>query len=212
MKKSYLDTIVKHYENCLEEHGDSHLGVDWPKAEDVNKRYKVMLDIIRVADDKSKNINLLDFGCGAAHLLQYIKDQKFDNIIYSGLDVSEKFIALCKEKFSDTSFYCTDILKDNNTLTGFDYIVMNGVFTEKRELGFEEMWDYFTKMLTKVFSMANKGVAFNVMSTAVDWERDDLFHVPTDLLIKFLTAKLTRNFIIRNDYGLYEYTTYIYKK
>jgi SAM-dependent methyltransferase len=212
MKKNYRDTIVKHYENCLEKYGDSHLGVDWPKAEDVNKRYKVMLDIVRVADDNSENISLLDFGCGAAHMLQYIKDQKIENVIYSGLDVSDKFIKLCKEKFTDTSFYCSDILEEENTLTGFDYVVMNGVFTEKRELGFDEMWEYFTRMITKVFSMANKGVAFNVMSTAVDWERDDLFHVPKDLLINFMTNKLTRNFIIRNDYGLYEYTTYIYKK
>jgi hypothetical protein len=66
-------------------------------------------------------------------------------------------------------------------------------------------------MLTKVFAKANKGIAFNVMSKAVQWERDDLFHVPADRLIGFLTEKLTRNFIIRNDYGLYEFTTYIYK-
>ena len=60
-------------------------------------------------------------------------------------------------------------------------------------------------------AITSKGVAFNVMSKAVDWEREDLFHLPADLLIDFLTKKLTRNFIIRNDYGLYEYTTYIYK-
>ncbi len=211
MNKNYLDKIVKHYENCLEQHGDSHLGVDWPKTEDVYKRYKVMVDIIRIAEDKSDLVSLLDFGCGAAHLLEYIREQNLQNIAYAGLDVSEKFVDLSKSKFPETVFYQLDILDDKAELPEFDYIVMNGVFTEKRELSFKEMWEYFEKMISKVFRKAKKGLAFNVMSKAVDWERDDLFHVPADMLIDFLTKKLTRNFIIRNDYGLYEFTTYIYK-
>lgn len=211
MNKDYLKSIVKHYENCLDKYGDSHLGVDWPKSEDVSKRYDVMLDIIRVAKDNRKHVSLLDFGCGAAHLLQYIAENNLENIKYAGLDVSEKFIALSRSKYKDVAFYCADILEENKSLPNFDYVIMNGVFTEKRELSFDEMWDYFSKMLTKVFSIADKGIAFNVMSKAVDWEREDLFHVPTDLLISFLTKSLSRNFIIRNDYGLYEYTSYVYK-
>lgn len=210
MNKRYLDTIVKHYENCLEKHGDSHLGVDWPKPEDVNTRYKVMLDIMRFADDFGE-VNILDFGCGTAHLLQYINEHKIENIRYAGLDVSKKFIDVCGAKFPGASFYCLDILNDAASLPTFDYIIMNGVFTEKREMSFNEMWEYFCNMIIHVFAKANKGIAFNVMSKAVDWERNDLFHLSTDMLIGFLTKHLTRNFIIRNDYKLYEYTTYIYK-
>ena len=88
---------------------------------------------------------------------------------------------------------------------------MNGVFTEKKGLTFEEMWEYFSEMLKKVYLLANKGIALNVMSKQVDWERDDLFHVPLDLLADFVCKKLSRNFIIRNDYGLYEFTLYLYK-
>ena len=69
MKKIYT-TIVDHYEDCLEKHGDNHLGVDWPNIDDVDKRYHVMLDIIRLPIDK--NVTLLDFGCGTAHLLEFI--------------------------------------------------------------------------------------------------------------------------------------------
>jgi len=210
MKPKYLDTIVKHYENCLEQHGDSHLGVDWPKAADAKKRYDVMLDVIKFSKADGP-VRLLDFGCGAAHLLDHIKEQGLTNIEYAGLDISEKFIDLCKKKHPGVSFYCEDILSANHKLPAFDYIVMNGVFTEKREMSFEEMWEYFTKMLVKVFPLANKGIVFNVMSKEVEWERDDLFHVAFDKLGHFLCKELTRNFIIRNDYGLYEYTTYVYK-
>lgn len=211
MSKNYIDTIVKHYEACLEQHGDTHLGVDWPKPGDAAKRYQVMLDVVRFASDTSENISLLDFGCGAAHLLQYIIDQGIENVQYSGLEISEKFAALCKNKFPHVSFYQLDILESKQGLPTFDYIVMNGVFTERREMSFEEMWEYCCKMLVETFSCCNKGIAFNVMSKEVDWEREDLFHMPTDLLINFLVRNVTRNFIIRNDYGLYEYTVYIYR-
>jgi cyclopropane fatty-acyl-phospholipid synthase-like methyltransferase len=210
MNKGYIN-IVEHYEHCLEQFGDSYKGVDWPNPADAEKRYEVMLDVARFPEDNPGKITLLDFGCGAGHLLDYMNKRKISNIIYSGLDISEKFITLCRKKFTAIPFYCVDILDANTQLPPFDYIVMNGVFTEKREMGFGEMWEYFTKMLIAIFPFAGKGIAFNVMSKEVDWEREDLFHVPADLLIQFISQYLTRNFIIRNDYGLYEYTVYVYR-
>ena len=209
MKKAY-DKIVAHYEACLEKHGDTHLGVDWPKSDDADKRYKVMLDILRL-NEVHQSVSLLDFGCGTAHLLEYINKHNFQNIIYSGLDISQKFVDVAQRKFPDNTFFCADVLDADNHIPNFDYIIMNGVFTEKRELSFDEMWDYFTKMITVIHQKCNKGFAFNVMSKNVDWERDDLFHVPYDLLSEFICKSLTRNHVIRNDYGLYEYTVYVLK-
>jgi len=88
---------------------------------------------------------------------------------------------------------------------------MNGVFTEKRGLSFDEMFSYFKELMKKVFSHAKIGIAFNVMSKHVDWERDDLFHLPFDTLASFLTREVSRNFVIRHDYRLYQYTTYVYR-
>jgi SAM-dependent methyltransferase len=211
MKKVYAK-IIEHYENCLDKHGDNHLGVDWPKLDDVDKRYKIMLDIIRFNEENDDLVSLLDFGCGTAHLLEYMNKNKYERILYSGLDISQKFVDVAKKKYQNISFYCIDILDSDVAIQNFDYIVMNGIFTEKRELSFDQMWDYFTKMLTNIYEKSNKGFAFNVMSKNVDWERDDLFHISYDLLGDFLCKNLTRNYIIRNDYGLYEYTVYVFKK
>lgn len=204
--------IVQHYEACLERHGDSHAGVDWPNALDADKRYRVMLDVVR---EPAQDVTLLDFGCGAAHLVEHmqkrqLKDQLM-HIAYAGLDVSPKFTALSQKKYPHLPFYCMDVLQGHDALPLFDYMVMNGVFTEKRELSYDDMFAYFTQLITLMFSKTKRGLAFNVMSKAVDWERDDLFHLSADVLIHFLVKNLTRNFVIRNDYGLYEYTTYIYR-
>lgn len=202
--------IIDHYETCLKEHGDTHLGVDWPNIKDALKRYQVMLELFNFKENKD-NFSLLDFGCGASHLFQFIEEQTTLNVEYNGLDISKAFVELSKEKFPKNTYYCLDILEENNALPNFDYVICNGIFTEKRELSFDEMWSYTKNMLIAIFNKTEKGMAFNVMSKAVEWERWDLFHLPTDLLIDFMTKELSRNFIIRNDYGLYEYTVYLYK-
>lgn len=209
MKK--YNEIIEHYESCLEKYGDNHLGVDWPKLEDVDKRYKVMLDILKFNEEKITEISLLDFGCGTAHLLDYIQKNKMI-VNYSGLDISQKFVDVSKKKYPNHSFYCLDIFESENLLNNFDYVIMNGVFTEKRSLSYSEMWEYFTALLKIIYKKTNKGFAFNVMSKNVDWEREDLFHVSHDELTSFLCNNLSRNYVIRNDYGLYEYTVYVFKK
>jgi SAM-dependent methyltransferase len=205
-------SIVRHYEDCLDKHGDTHLGVDWPKIEDVDKRYRVMVDLMRFDQAAGPEVSILDFGCGAAHLYAYMQKHGLADLHYTGLDLSPKFIELCKQKFPDKTFYCLDILHPDTQLPPFDYVVMNGVFTEKRELTQEEMWDYLKQMLLTIFPLVKRGLAFNVMSKNVQWERDDLFHLSHDVLTDFITKEMSRDYMIRADYQLYEYTTYIYKR
>lgn len=207
--RKYLD-IVAHYESCLERHGDTHLGVDWPKAEDAETRYGVMLGVVREPAG-GEAVSLLDFGCGAAHLYEHMRRRGVRGVEYAGLDLSEKFVALARRKFPERPFYVADLLVDDSGVPGFDYVVMNGVFTEKRGLSYEEMLDYFTRLLGRAWGKAGRGLAFNVMSKHVDWEREDLFHLPFDTLAALLRREFTRNFVVRNDYGLYEYTTYVYR-
>jgi SAM-dependent methyltransferase len=202
--------IVTHYEQCLALHGDTHRGVDWPNQADALKRYEVMLGVIRPGEDRP--VSLLDFGCGTAHLLDYLIASARTNIDYLGLDLSAKFVAVARTKHPGRNFLCSDVLLDESPLPEVDYIVMNGVFTEKRRLSFEEMFDYMRKLVHRVFPAARRGIAFNVMSKHVDWERDDLFHVPYDVLAAFLKTEISRHFVFRADYGLYEYTTYLYRE
>jgi len=207
--KSYL-SIVAHYESCLEKYGDTYLGVDWPNQEDAQTRYQVMLEVVR-SEDRTRTVRVLDFGCGASHLNEHIRARGLHNISYAGLDLSEKFVELSRRKFPENQYYCVNLLDGAAAIPSFDYVVMNGVFTEKRTLTFDEMFFYFKQLIKKVFKSAEIGLAFNVMSQHVDWERDDLFHLGFDPLAQFLKTELTGNFVFRNDYGLHEYTTYVYR-
>lgn len=199
--------IKKYYEQCFAEFGDNHLGVNWPNEQDALKRYQVMLDLV-INDNQP--CSLLDFGCGTSALYEFIKYQNLTSINYSGLDISEQFILASKKKYPEVDFYCGDILDNSFEIPNFDYIILNGVFTVKRELSFNQMFEFLKHVLIALKPKANKAIAFNVMSSHVDWQRDDLFHLTHDMLADFLIKKFGRKYVIRSDYGLYEYTTYVY--
>jgi len=84
-------TIVAHYEACLERHGDTHLGVDWPNAEDAEVRHRVMLDVLRPSE-AGATVSLLDFGCGASHLYEHLRREGRTDVAYAGLDLSPRFV------------------------------------------------------------------------------------------------------------------------
>jgi SAM-dependent methyltransferase len=210
MSATDYHALIDHYEACFAAHGDTHRGVDWPNAADAETRYGVMLDVMRPHD--GGRATLLDFGCGAAHLCEHLQRHGRDDVVYVGLDASDKFIDLCRRKFPTHEFHALDVLVDDAPLPAADYVVMNGVLTEKRGLSFDAMCDYMERLLPRVFAAARVGMAFNVMSAHVDWQRDDLFHMPYDRLAAFLKKNLSRHFQFRADYGLYEYTTYVYRE
>lgn len=202
-------SIVAHYEDCLSRFGDTHLGVDWQNADDAYKRYQIMLDIIK---PEASKITLLDFGCGTAGLLDYINEKKILYIDYSGLEISTEFFNVSKKKYPNNTFFNMDILDKDVLLPCFDYIVMNGVFTEKIDLSHNIMFSYFCSMIETIYPHCRKGIAFNLRSKQVMAEDQDLFHLSLDELAWFLVEKFGRNFIIRNDYGLEEYAVYICKE
>lgn len=206
MKKSY-EEIVTHYLSCFKEHGDTPKGLDWPNIDDLIKRYDVMSDVIMTEE----NFTILDFGCGTARLFPFLLEKIGQQFKYIGLDMGPDYVRFCRSKYPNLDFLEGDILCDETLMPKVDYTIMNGVLTEKRTLSQDEMWRYAKELIVEVFQKTQIGIAFNVMSKNVDWEREDLFHLSLDLLTDFLCKELSRNFVIRNDYGLYEYTVYLYR-
>jgi SAM-dependent methyltransferase len=184
----------------------------WPNIPDAVRRYEVMLDVIPNRRSLDHPVSVLDLGCGCGHLYEHLQHQSSSHIEYTGIDLSEQFIQRCQEKHPEADFRHMDILQTPELLESFDYIIINGIFTSRCSMSFEQMWNFVQAMLTLSFSRARQGLAFNAMSKQVDWERDDLFHLPLDTLASFCCRNLSRHFVIRNDYGLYEFAAYVYQQ
>jgi SAM-dependent methyltransferase len=207
--KPYL-RLVEFTEHCLEQYGDTYQGVGWTISEEAaRRRYQVMLEVID--SDPGEPVSLLDFGCGASHLLAYLRERGWDDRIrYSGLDLSSKFLELSRRKFPEIRYYQLDLLDERAGLPKFDYMVLNGIFTYRDDLSFEMMLEYFHALAARAFEHVERGLAFNVQSPLAP-SRDYLFHLPFQTLAEFVTDQLSDRFVIRNDYGLLDYTVYVYR-
>ncbi len=76
---------------------------------------------------KSREIKILDIGCGAGHFLYYLKKIGYSNFL--GVDISQEMIDYCKKNVSESVEYVADLnafLKKNSE--SFDAVVMNDVF------------------------------------------------------------------------------------
>ena len=210
LAKPDYSVIRDHYEDCLAAHGPTPRGVDWPNEHDLETRFRVMLGVFRPNPVKPK---LLDLGCGPGLLLDHLSAAgRLDELEYTGLDFSEAMVAAARRRHPSCQFLCRDLLRKPLADASFDYVIMNGVLTEKLDLSHEAMTAYAEKLIEAAFATARIGLAFNAMSPHVDRTRDDLFHWPLDDLLAFLTAKVTRHVAIRADYGLYEFTAYLYRE
>jgi SAM-dependent methyltransferase len=208
---SSFHDLVAWSESFLEAHGpDSPRGMGCLTG-DADTRYRVMLEAIR---DRRRPVTLLDFGCGLANLNDLIIREGIANVTYSGLDLSDRFLAESQRKYPATTFFKADVLTDQlDTIPSFDYVVMNGIFHYKgAQHDDAEMFAYLRALVARMFTRARVGLAFNMITRQVEWERDDLFHVPVDEVLTFLSYHVSRHVVVRHDYGLYEYTVYVYRE
>ncbi len=202
--------LAEHYESCFLEHGRTPKGVDWPNAEDLATRFEVMLGVVR---ERDRPVALLDLGCGPGLLVDHLeRTQRRPDFDYTGIDLSEPMLASARLAWPGLSFERRDVLADPLPERAFDYVILNGVLTERVTAAREEMIAFATELLAAAFSAARVGIAFNVMSKLVDWEREDLFHWGFDEMAGALAPRLSRHMHIRADYGLREYTAYVYRE
>lgn len=204
------DLILQRYDSLLAQHGDSAQGAHWPNETDRHTRHEVMLGLI---PDRTAPAVLCDLGCGTGALLDHIRAQGLTRLDYLGADRSAAALAFARQKHPEARFVEIDVNDPTAAIDQLacDWLVCNGVFTVKWELADAQMWAFLAATLHRIWPVVRRGLAFNVMSKAVDWERDDLFHASMDDMALLLHRMAGRRVVFRADYGLYEYTAYVYR-
>ena len=198
-------------EEDLIKYGDNFRGVGYTKSpEEAAERYALMLGVVR---ERHTQVTILDLGCGLGHLLDFIESHgDHRHLRYVGLDISAKYLDAARARHPRHEFILMDVLEDDEQLPIFDYVVLNGVFNYRGPIERGDMLRYWQQLTMTAYRHCRLGMGFNVMSTLVDWERDDLFHLPFDVMAGFVGKHLSRHFVIRHDYQAYEYTTYVYRQ
>ena len=94
----------------------------------------------------------------------------------------------------------------------YDYVVCNGIMTQKLKASNIDMDKFSNLLIKKMWSLCNVGIAFNVMSTHVNHQVENLYYRNSIELLGWCTSELTSKFKIDASYKLwYEYTVYLYR-
>lgn len=206
--RGVCNKVIEHYEECLDQYGDGPRAVDWRDLVGQELRFKVLTEIMPL-----EGLSVLDVGCGLGHLYQYLRESGL-KIQYVGLDLSAKMITNARRRFSEVRFIAADLLSDaapGLAAESFDVLIANGLFLVKMDTPVKVWEEFVRSMIVKMWETCTRGISFNLLSTKVDFQAQQLYYCAPDEILRF-ALELSRYVVIRHDYPLYEYSVYIYKQ
>lgn len=200
-----------HYAKKFLEHGATPEGVDWgANPADHLLRLDRMLAVLEVGEVAERMPSLLDVGCGYGSLLDQAKIRGI-TLEYSGVDLCTSMINTARASHADAEWILGDVLSMDESRQ-FDYVVCNGVLTQKLNASIRDMDRFLLDLVSRMFDICRIGVAFNVMTTHVNFIAPNLYYRnPVELMGWCMTA-LTSRIRLDHAYPMYEYTIYLYRE
>ncbi|MBF9046462.1 methyltransferase domain-containing protein [Rhodobacterales bacterium LSUCC0031] len=199
--------MERHYRDTFLKHGANSRGVDWGENErNARLRQEMMLGVVRAGTESG---SILDVGCGYGDLAGVISGKKVP-LMYHGMDVVGEMIEEGRRRYPDCTFTQGDVLELE--VDTHDYVVCNGILTQKLNASTLEMNRYAQRLIRKMYSVCRVGVAFNMMTTHVNFQRDNLYYRNPAEMLAWCMSELTPRARIDCAYDLwYEYTIYLYR-
>lgn len=197
-------TLTTHYEACLAEHGPTPQGMDWgTDASRLSLRFDALCRAMDLANAKS-SVSVLDVGCGCGLFLDHIKRNFPERVQYTGLDASTRMIEAARTRDPQTRWIMGDITNATH-IPSADWVVANGLLTERRDVPHDRMVQYAQAVLVAMFNACRVGIVFNVLSTHVNFRNEILFYWEPGEALAFAVRQLSRHVVVHHDLELYEY-------
>lgn len=212
MKKIFsriVNMMEKHYSETFKKYGETSRGVDWGRTENAKLRLKKMAEVILKTPDEL--ITILDIGCGYGAFFEYLKNNFKWKFKYIGIDICTNMIKKAKSKYPKADFIVGDFMSYDFGNKKFDYLICNGIFTQKLTASTMEMNDYIKLFIKKMNHLSKKGFVFNIMSTYVNFQTENLYYFSPPEMLSYLLFNISKNIKMDHSYKLYEYSCYVYK-
>jgi len=203
-KVEQAGSIENYYQELFKKFGDSHETVRYSSKESQLKRYKTLIKVGDLTD-----CTVLDFGCGVGHFLEFLHSQHQSIEKYTGLEIVPEMLTFARNKYPTASFFSPTEL---NNLS-YDYGFVSGTFNDKMK----NNRGFWQDTIVDLFSKCKRGIAFNMMSTYVDFQNRDLFYENPEYVFKFVKNNLTPYVTLRHDFETkentipFEFVIYAYK-
>jgi SAM-dependent methyltransferase len=206
VNKKIESQISDYYTKKLEEHGNSHWGVDWNSIESQELRFEQLSKVLPIKDDFS----VIDYGCGYGALFPYLQLKGFGISSFTGFDISNAMIDSAKESYKENK-NARWVTSSENIKA--DYVLASGIFNVRLKNSDAEWKQYIIDTLNQFDSMTSKGFAFNVLTGYSDkeYQRDYLYYADPLYFFDYCKRNFALNVALLHDYNLYEFTLIIKK-
>ncbi len=198
------EDIKEHYRSLYLKHGEAAETGQYSSRESQYLRFKYLAEIADL-----KKVNILDFGCGTASFYDYLLKIEQKPKKYLGIEIVDEFLEHCKNKIPDASFHKPEEIKFLN----YDYGFVSGVFNNLRK----NNRNFWKDTVKTIFKYSRKGIAFNMMSTYVDYKDEVLFYESPEDAFTYVKKEITpfvtlrHNYLVKENSIPFEFIIYAYK-
>ncbi len=210
MQKNKIDLlteVAEYYSSKLDQHGETHRGVDWNGEESQTLRFEQLSKII----DTKNHFSVNDLGCGYGSFYDYLAERHV-SFSYSGIDVSESMIQAARQRYQGKANANFFVSSEPDQIA--DFGIASGIFNVRFERSNFEWKSYLETTLDVLDLTSRLGFSFNCLTSYSDADkmRDDLYYADPCVLFDLCKRKYSRNVALLHDYGLYEFTILVRKQ
>jgi SAM-dependent methyltransferase len=198
-----LTAIRDLYTSNLAAHGATSKSVGWRDEASQLLRFDRLSQVIEPAARRD-GFTAADWGCGYGAMYHYL-DRTAGGALraYTGYDISEPMLETARRAITAPRarfVLAAEVEQDA------DYAFVSGTFNVRMKATREE-WDaYIRQQLQALWARSRRGLAFNLLTSYVDWEQPDLFYADPREFFDFCRRHLSRYVTLLHDYPLYEWT------
>jgi cyclopropane fatty-acyl-phospholipid synthase-like methyltransferase len=173
----------------------------WKAEASQVKRFEVLATVGNL-----DGCTLLDVGCGYGDLKGYL-DQIYSDFTYIGFDQMPEFISEAKKRYGGcpaTYFFQTDFSAVD--FPKVDYVIASGAFGYRCQNP-----DFYFEMIRKMYTVAGRAAAFNMLDAACFPEDDLLIGHDLDRVVAFCDL-LSRRVEVISGYLEDDFTVFMHKE
>jgi SAM-dependent methyltransferase len=198
VKKLYTENILKY--------GKKAESVGWGSQEKQDLRFSKLLSVVERRDSI---ISLNELGCGYGELVKFCAKSGYHLKEYYGYDISDQMLIHAREYLND--FPDINLYNSSKIYTKADYTVASGIFNVKFDNKLENWEVYVKSTLVDMFEHSEKGMSFNLLTSYVDYETENLYYANPAFYFDFCKKELSKKINLIHDYPLYEWTITVLK-